>query len=706
MNITNYRSKSNNPLGSASSAIQQQSNIIGNNQFINRLPPQTKMSTNSQNQVAPQLMGIGNGIQPQAFNSNNLKQNNNVNNGIEFSSNIVGKNNFEYSRINNSNNNHLQPTASGINQKINANNDRNVGAMSQTASNSFQSAQIVGNSFIKQQILNNNNTIYPHHKKDQNSLSKINSSKEMPAKEHLSTAPDRTQSAAVQNANSNQIVIHVCDENKKMNKDFKCDRILLLNNMKYFEKYLADSKNLDDIDISVHCDINIFDWLMKYVHKKEPKLEIKNSVSILISSDFLQMAKLVEESVQFVVKNLQEIITLPIDMNCLNSSLIKKLARAITLHDLDNLKDKKDKLTSKLFMKKLEIIFEDEVNMLHRCVYCDQLYTSSQRDWMPCQKAKIFIDTHGTVIAQHVSDKTWDVNKFVMFLRQKTVPWKDIFMKIYARLQEFYCADCNYKFVGAEINHCSFHPMHPKFSFGSNNGIYPCCNSQAQRFSISLKKTGCTSKNHSIKVASPRKNHTSDNQNSFDLLMKHFQEVCEPYEFEKANVQTGKVEMMRKLTDCINSERSLMKFVKAFLQTRDQNEDQDEDEDCDDSSDEEADACQNLNSELQAQQQQTAALLSVKQKRKSKYKEWRMDTMRSDDFNQMKLMSKELQKLRKEDKVISKKSQRNAQAQEKQGGVGDTSQRPQTGNMNASSNQVRNRVQQHYSKARQNKIRR
>lgn len=86
---------------------------------------------------------------------------------------------------------------------------------------------------------------------------------------------------------SNQIIIHVCDENKKMNKDFKCDRTLLLTHMKYFEKYLADSKNLDDIDISVHCDINIFDWLMRFVHKKEPKLEIKNAISILISSDFL-----------------------------------------------------------------------------------------------------------------------------------------------------------------------------------------------------------------------------------------------------------------------------------------------------------------------------------------------------------------------------------------------------------------------------------
>jgi len=57
-----------------------------------------------------------------------------------------------------------------------------------------------------------------------------------------------------------------------------------------------------------------------------------------------------------------------------------------------------------------------------------------------------------------------------MFLRQKTVPWKDIFMKIYARLQEFNCTDCNFKFIGAEINHCSYHPVHAKFSFGSNNG--------------------------------------------------------------------------------------------------------------------------------------------------------------------------------------------------------------------------------------------
>lgn len=38
----------------------------------------------------------------------------------------------------------------------------------------------------------------------------------------------------------NMVLIHVCDEAKKTSQDFRCDRALLLNNMKYFEKYLSD----------------------------------------------------------------------------------------------------------------------------------------------------------------------------------------------------------------------------------------------------------------------------------------------------------------------------------------------------------------------------------------------------------------------------------------------------------------------------------
>lgn len=63
-------------------------------------------------------------------------------------------------------------------------------------------------------------------------------------------------------------MIHVFDENRQMTKDFKCPRKLLLDNMKYFESYLKETENNEEIDIWVHCDVNIFAWLMNYIKKE------------------------------------------------------------------------------------------------------------------------------------------------------------------------------------------------------------------------------------------------------------------------------------------------------------------------------------------------------------------------------------------------------------------------------------------------------
>jgi hypothetical protein len=105
------------------------------------------------------------------------------------------------------------------------------------------------------------------------------------------------------------VMIHVCDESKKTSKDFKCEKNLLLANMKYFEKYMTDNQSFDDIDISVHCDIAIFDWLMRYMQNPvDPSLDVNNVISILISSDFLQMAALIVQCVDFIVKRLSDVV--------------------------------------------------------------------------------------------------------------------------------------------------------------------------------------------------------------------------------------------------------------------------------------------------------------------------------------------------------------------------------------------------------------
>ena len=38
--------------------------------------------------------------------------------------------------------------------------------------------------------------------------------------------------------------------------------------MCYFAEYLStDSQRMEEVDISVHCDVQIFDWLIKYVKR-------------------------------------------------------------------------------------------------------------------------------------------------------------------------------------------------------------------------------------------------------------------------------------------------------------------------------------------------------------------------------------------------------------------------------------------------------
>jgi len=55
---------------------------------------------------------------------------------------------------------------------------------------------------------------------------------------------------------------------------------------------------------------------------EQPVLDLKNVISILISSNFLQMQELVNECISYVVSNLHDIVRLPIDMSCINESLL------------------------------------------------------------------------------------------------------------------------------------------------------------------------------------------------------------------------------------------------------------------------------------------------------------------------------------------------------------------------------------------------
>ena len=64
-------------------------------------------------------------------------------------------------------------------------------------------------------------------------------------------------------------------------------------------------------------------------------------------------------------------------MSSINSSIIREMSKRLPLTKLDLLKERKDKLISRLFMKKLEILLEKEKNYLHKCSYCSKLFTKT-----------------------------------------------------------------------------------------------------------------------------------------------------------------------------------------------------------------------------------------------------------------------------------------------------------------------------------------
>ena len=344
-----------------------------------------------------------------------------------------------------------------------------------------------------------------------------------PTPETTTSSTETTSSSSLTANNTNDpiqpcdddIVIHVCDESRKVNRDFKCSKKLLLKEMKYFESYLSSSNQYDDIDISVHCDVYIFEWLMRFINRPEnpPELKCKSAVSILISSEFLRMQRLVDLCLEFVHTNINEVIKLPIDLNCINSNLISRLSLLFTITDLEKIDDRRDKLKSKLWMKSVEKLLENKKNVLQCCSECGKIYSKSYENILTCKKSRPYIDFHGNVISNHTPLTTWKMRSYVQNMRSsKKMEWRLLYWKLYGMFHILKCIECNDYFPICEFGHCVYHPKEPVFGNGLNRGEYNCCGELALRFDTTMRKSGCRAKNHTPEeMIFTENNGTEDN---------------------------------------------------------------------------------------------------------------------------------------------------------------------------------------------------
>ncbi|KAM6128169.1 SANT and BTB domain regulator of class switch recombination [Pterocles gutturalis] len=322
------------------------------------------------------------------------------------------------------------------------------------------------------------------------------------------------------------MVIHVCDEAKNLKEDFVCPRDLLISEMKYFAEYLSvDAQRWEEVDISVHCDVHIFDWLIRYVKRNTkdseanemPTLEPSNVISILISSEFLKMDSLVEKCIHYCHKNMNAIVATPCNMNCINANLVTHIADLFRHNEVEELKDKRDKFKSKLFCKKIERLFDPEylnpdsrgnAATLYRCCLCKKLLTKETERRIPCVPGKINVDQHGNIVYVHIRDKTWEVHEYLIGLHEELKSWRDVYWRLWGTVNWLTCSRCNQSFLCTEFSHCQYHSqpvLYPGVAsaLGSTGtGVYPCCNQKVLRFDPTTLPKGCKVRDHMVDLPS------------------------------------------------------------------------------------------------------------------------------------------------------------------------------------------------------------
>ena len=77
---------------------------------------------------------------------------------------------------------------------------------------------------------------------------------------------------------------------------------------------------------------------------------------------------------------------------------------------------------------------------------------------------------HGEIQAPHVIDKGFELNKFVLALRAKKIPWQTLFWKLFSCVIDYECTECNQRFTGNKLNQCSYHPSDTFYFMNAEKG--------------------------------------------------------------------------------------------------------------------------------------------------------------------------------------------------------------------------------------------
>lgn len=299
-----------------------------------------------------------------------------------------------------------------------------------------------------------------------------------------------------------------------------------IHSIHLFSKYnsclFAIGQRLEDMDISVHCEIGIFEWLMRWVKKDLPPEEGEEEnigaldldpqcvIPVLVSAAFLQMDPLLQECLLFCHRYMNDILKTSTNLSCLNDSLVTRLAAMYTNAEAESIRDRKDKIQSRLYCKLIQSLCDVDPESMrghwsslarsYRCKHCKQLVSPSVSLEVPCIPSYMRLLCDGSVVFLHERDPTWNLTEYVESLFRSLKSWRRVYWHLWGDAHFLYCTVCKRYFPANQISWCRYHPDPPQFFTVDAQraslpvGRFPCCGDRAYRFQI-LEGESVTYKN-------------------------------------------------------------------------------------------------------------------------------------------------------------------------------------------------------------------
>lgn len=178
-----------------------------------------------------------------------------------------------------------------------------------------------------------------------------------------------------------------------------------------------------------------------------------------------------------------------------------RLANLFSNTEIENMKDRKDKLQSKLYCKLIVALTDPQpqpqrghyssIATMYRCSKCSKLISRNTSSSIRCVPSNMIMDRSGCINSTHARDPSWNLTEYVKDLKNELKIWRKVYWRLWSDCHLMHCTSCCAYFPLHQMSWCRFHSESAQFFSMENQrsmsfpiGRFPCCGERAYRFEI------------------------------------------------------------------------------------------------------------------------------------------------------------------------------------------------------------------------------